>query len=82
MTAYGWCEAVAEHSSPPGFADPEQRTAARAEIDAVVARHFFNLSDKELAVVLDTFHVLRRREEKKYGEFRTKRLVLEWYDKV
>jgi hypothetical protein len=82
MAANGWCEAIPEYVSPPGFLDPEQRATARAEIDAVVARHLFDLSAEELAVILDTFPVLRRREEKTYGEFRTKRLVLEWYDKV
>jgi hypothetical protein len=82
MAAHWLCEAVPESTSPPGFLDPEQRAAARAEIDAVVARHLFDLSAEELAAILDTFPVLRRREEKTYGEFRTKRLVLEWYDKV
>ena len=68
--------------SPPGFADPEQRADARAEIDAIVARALFDLSADELAAILDTFPVLRRRDEKTCGEFRTKRLVLEWYGKV
>ena len=48
----------------------------------MVARRLFDLSAEELAAILDTFPVLRRREEKTYGEFRTKRLVLEWYGKV
>jgi hypothetical protein len=82
MAAYGWCDVIPEDKTPPGFVDPELRAAARAEIDAVVARELFDLSADELAAVLDTFPVLRRREEKTYGEFRTKRLVLEWYDKV
>lgn len=82
MTPYGWCELVPEDAAPPGLIDPEQRADARAAIDAVVARELFGLSAEELAGILDTFPVLRRREEKTYGEFRTKRLVLEWYDKV
>ena len=82
MASYGLCEAIADGDTLPGFADPEQRAAARAEIDAVVARSLFDLSADELAAILDTFPVLRRREEKTYGEFRTKRLVLEWYSKV
>ncbi|MDA8063566.1 MAG: N-6 DNA methylase [Actinomycetota bacterium] len=82
MARRGWCERIPEDSTPPGFVDPEQRAAARAEIDAVVARQLFELSSSELATILDTFPVLRRREEKTYGEFRTKRLVLEWYDKL
>ena len=82
MVPYGWCEPVPEDSTPPGLIDPEQREAARAEIDAVVARELFGLSGDELAGILETFPVLRRREEKTYGEFRTKRLVLEWYNKL
>jgi len=82
MAPYGWCEPVPEDATPPGFADPDLRAAARAELDAVVARELFGLNAEELAGILDTFPVLRRREEKTYGEFRTKRLVLEWYDSL
>ena len=82
MAAYGWCAPVPKDSTPPGFTDPEERTAARAEIDAVVARDLFELSADELAAILHSFPVLRRREEKAYGKFRTKRLVLEHYDKL
>jgi len=82
MVPYGWCDPIPEDATPPGYLDPETRAAARAEMDAVVARYLFDLSVEELASILDTFMVLRRREEKVYGEFRTKRLVLDWYDKV
>lgn len=82
MAQYGWCEPVAEGATPPGFTDPDVRAAARAQIDAVVARELFELTVDELAGILDTFPVLRRREEKTYGEFRTKRLVLEWYERA
>jgi methylase of polypeptide subunit release factors len=82
MVGYGWCDPVPEGMTPPGIVDLALRADARAEIDAVVARELFELSADELAVILDTFPVLRRREEKAYGEYRTKRLVLEWYDKV
>jgi len=82
MAPYGWCEPVPEDAAPPGFVDPDLRAAARAEIDAVVARELFGLSAEELAGILDTFPVLRRREEKTYGEFRTRRLVLQHYDSL
>jgi hypothetical protein len=82
MARYGWAEPVPEGETPPGFLDTELRAAARAEIDAVVGRRLFELSADELAGILDTFPVLRRREEKTFGEFRTKRLILEWFDKV
>jgi hypothetical protein len=82
MAGLGLCERVTDDTTLPGVMDPDKRAAARAEIDAVVARELFELSANELGGILDTFPVLRRREERAYGEFRTKRLVLEWYDKM
>ena len=32
--------------------------------------------------LLDTFPIVRRKDEEKYGEYRTKRMVLEAYDKL
>jgi hypothetical protein len=40
------------------------------------------LSREELAYILDTFPIVRRKDEEKYGEYRTKRMVLEAYDRV
>ncbi|MGO9584418.1 MAG: Eco57I restriction-modification methylase domain-containing protein [Acidimicrobiales bacterium] len=81
MAKYGWCEPVGEGTTPPGYVDQDLRAAAQAEIDAIVAHELFDLSSEELASVLATFPVLRRREEKQCnGEFVTKRLVLEQYD--
>ncbi len=79
MAAHGWCEPVREGTTPPGFLDETSRAAARAEIDVVVARDLFALSANDLAGILDTFPVLRRREERAYGEYRTKLLVLEHF---
>jgi hypothetical protein len=79
MAAHGWCEPVREGTTPPGFLDDASRAAARAEIDAVVARDLFGLTANDLASILDTFPVLRRREERAYGEYRTKLLVLEHF---
>ena len=36
----------------------------------------------ELAYVLDTFPIVWRKDEEKYGEYRTKRMVLEAYDEL
>jgi hypothetical protein len=81
MSEHGWCEAVDEETTPlGGYVDQNVRAAARAEIDAIVAHELFDMSSEELESVLDTFPVLRRREEKQHhGEFVTKRLVLEQY---
>jgi methylase of polypeptide subunit release factors len=84
MAAHGWGDPVPEGATPPGYNDPKKRPAARAEIDAIVGRDLFGLTRVELSAILDTFPVLRRRESnrKAYGEFRTKRLILERYDSM
>ena len=71
----------------PGTAfrwDPDRRAILQAELDALFA-HVYGLDETQLAWILDTFRVLRENEEKEparggFGEFRTKRLVLERYD--
>ena len=75
--------------------DPEQRALLRAELDAYYA-YLYGLSKKELRYILDpkdvmgedypseTFRVLKENEmrpPRSYGEYRTRRLVLEAYDR-
>lgn len=71
--------------------NPERRAILRAELDARMAR-LYGLTREELDYILDptsffggdcptqTFPGLRRKEEKLYGEYRTRRLVLEAWD--
>jgi len=56
--------------------------AARAFLDAVVARDIFGLSRDELANILDSFDVLGRRDVKTYGTYRTRDMVLTAFDAV
>jgi len=56
-----------------------RRARLRAELDALYA-HLYGLTREELAYILDTFPIVRRKDEERYGEYRTKRLVLETYD--
>jgi hypothetical protein len=76
-----------------GIFDPEERSHLKAELDAYYA-HLYGLTRDELIYVLDptdlfgldfpgeTFRVLKDRELRELGEFRTRRLVLEAYDKL
>ena len=66
---------------PPFKWDEERRAHLRAELDGLYA-HLYGLHRDELAYILDTFPVVRRKDEARYGEFRTKRLVLEAYDRL
>lgn len=64
---------------PPFRWLPERREHIRAELDAMMF-HVYGLDRSEVDYVLDTFKVLRKYDERDHGEFRTKRLVLEYYD--
>jgi hypothetical protein len=66
-------------AGPPFRWNPERRTAIRAELDAAMM-HVYGLGRDEVEHVLDSFFVVRKYEERDYGEFRTKRLVLDGYD--
>ena len=71
--------------------NPERRAVLQAELDAIFA-HLYGL-DTDLRYILDpedicgkgcineTFRVLKENELRQYGEYRTKRLVLEAWNK-
>jgi len=73
--------------------DEVRRSTLRAELDAWYARAY-GLTRDELRYILDpadvmgedypseTFRVLKNNEIKKYGEYRTRRLVLEAWDRL
>jgi hypothetical protein len=87
-------ECPAEYDLPeePVIWDEAKRSVWQAEIDAIFA-HLYGLSTEDLRYILDpedvcgpscineTFRVLKDRELRELGEYRTKRLVLEAWDK-
>jgi hypothetical protein len=87
-----WAQDLGFEGEPFPF-DPERRALLRAELDAWYARAY-GLSRDELRYILDpaviegadypseTFRVLKKNEEREFGEYRTQRLVLEAWDKL
>ncbi|MGB8297282.1 MAG: SAM-dependent DNA methyltransferase, partial [Polyangia bacterium] len=67
------------YDGPPFRWDDTRRTQIRAELDAAFL-HLYGLDRSDAEWVLDSFPVLKKNEESKLGEFRTKRLVLAMYD--
>jgi hypothetical protein len=59
--------------------DPARRAVLRAELDAAMF-HLYGLDRDDVGYVLDSFRVLRAREEREAGTFRTRGLVLAHYD--
>ncbi|HEX7071005.1 MAG TPA: hypothetical protein VF190_09375, partial [Rhodothermales bacterium] len=87
-----WAEDLG-YTGDPFRWDPERRAILRAELDAYYAR-LYGLTRDELRYILDpadvmgpdypteTFRVLKQNEESRFGEYRTRRLVLEAWDRL
>ncbi len=69
------------HDRLPDRRDTGDRAQLRAEVDAYVA-HLYGLSRDDFSYILDTFPVLKKKEEKAFGEFMSKRKCLEEYDRI
>lgn len=94
-TAYDlkdWAADLGYHSAPFAW-DEERRAEIRAELDAYYAR-LYGLEHDELRYILDpaavmgedypseTFRVLKNREMKVFGEYRTQTLVMREYNRM
>jgi hypothetical protein len=82
LAAEGWVSKTVSESTIPGEMDAEARLGLLAEIDAIVARDLFALTRSELEYILTTFPTQQRYQEEQYGEFRSRRLILEAFDQV
>ena len=67
------------YDGPPYRWDKERRAQLRGELDGMYA-HLYGLSRDDFEYILSTFPVLRKNEERRYGEYRTARLALAAYD--
>ncbi len=67
------------YSGPPFAWDPDRRRQLRAELDAACFL-LYGLGREEVEYVMDTFPIARRNDEREYGEFLSKRLILDLYD--
>ena len=65
----------------PFMWDEERRAHLRADLDGLYG-HLYGLERDELAYILDTFPIVKRKDKVEHGEYRTKRLVLEAYDRL
>lgn len=87
-----WDDRTVPERGKPWRWNPERRALLRAELDAIYAR-LYGLTRDELRYILDpadvmgddypseTFRVLKDKEIRQLGEYRTRRLVLEAWDR-
>ena len=63
------------YEGPPFVWNDEDRRHLRARLDALYF-HLYGLSREDAAYVMDTFPIVRREDEKRFGKYRTKEMVL------
>jgi hypothetical protein len=67
------------HEGPPFRLDEERRFHLRGELDAAFF-HLYGISRDDADYIMDTFPIVRRHDESRHGDYRTKRLILQIYD--
>lgn len=67
------------YAGPPFRWDPERRFVLRCELDAAFF-HLYGIERDDVDYIMDTFPIVRRKDEAAHGEYRTKRGILEIYD--
>lgn len=61
--------------------DEERRVVIRAELDALFF-HLYGISRDDVDYILDTFPIVKRKDDAEYGTYRTKDLILAEYDRM
>jgi hypothetical protein len=59
--------------------DEERRLHLRCQLDALYF-HLYDLDREDAAYILDTFPIVREHDERDYGHYRTKDLILHYYN--
>ncbi|MDZ5447527.1 DNA methyltransferase [Micromonospora sp. 4G57] len=67
------------YDGPPFRWDPARREWLRAELDAAYF-HLYGIDRDDVDYIMDTFKVVRQKDEAAHREYRTKRLILDRYD--
>ena len=67
------------YTGPPFRWNEERRFLIRCELDAAFF-HLYGIERDDLDYIMETFPIVKRKDEKKYNKYRTKRVILEIYD--
>lgn len=67
------------YDGPPFIWDDARRFLLRCELDAAYF-HLYEINRDDVGYIMDTFPIVKRKDEAAHGEYRTKRVILEIYD--
>ncbi|GAA2160249.1 Eco57I restriction-modification methylase domain-containing protein [Actinomadura napierensis] len=65
----------------PFLWDEERRALIRSELDALLF-HLYGVGREDVDYIMETFPIVKRKDEAKYGTYRTKDLILAEYDRM
>lgn len=71
---------VGYHGAPFVW-DGERRFLMRCELDALYF-HLYQIQRDDVDYIMETFPIVKRKDEAAHGEYRTKRVILEMYDQM
>jgi hypothetical protein len=69
------------YDGPPFRWNEERRFLLRCELDAAYF-HLYGIERDDVDYIMETFPIVKRKDEKLYGEYRTKQVILEMYDEM
>ena len=69
------------YNNAPFIWDDERRFLIRCELDALYF-HLYQIQRDDVDYIMETFPIVRRKDEAAHGEYRTKQVILEMYDQM
>lgn len=70
-----------EYSGPPFIWDEDRRFQVSCELDALFF-HLYGIERDDVDYIMETFPIVKRKDEVKYGDYRTKLTILKIYDEM
>jgi hypothetical protein len=69
------------YRGPPFTWDDGRRFLLQCELDAAYF-HLYGINRDDVDHIIDSFPIAKRKDEQEFDEYRTKRVILEIYDKM
>ena len=69
------------HCLPPFRWNAQRRPLLRAELDAAFF-HLYGIDRDDVDYIMETFPIVKRKDVKAHGEYRTKLTILDVYDRM
>jgi hypothetical protein len=67
------------YNGPPFCWDADRRFLLRCELDAAFF-HLYGIVYDDVDYIMETFPIVKRKDEAEFGEYRTKRVILDIYN--